>query len=133
VAVAAGCALGGAQPAVPQGTAPAVEIDGRIVKIDLDRGDGTPLLEVKGSSGRVWSVRLAPMHYLVEQDFNPKAGQAVSIKGYPQPALPGNKDKKKLPELVAVSVTLTGSGRTVRLPDAVHRPEAQAAPDGRRN
>jgi hypothetical protein len=52
------------------------------------------------------------MRYLVEQNFNPKAGQGVSVKGY----------KQADQEVTASSVTLTESKQTIRLRDESGRP-----------
>jgi hypothetical protein len=122
VLTTAGCAIGGAQPVsgvVCIGQP--VAITGRIAKIKLDRGEGTPALEVKASSGRVWTVWLGSTRYLVEMGFNPKAGEAVSIRGYTR--LPSSGPAKTdLPELWASTVTLTDRNQTVRLRNDSGRP-----------
>jgi hypothetical protein len=71
-----------------------------------------PSLEVKTAEGRAWKVWLGSMRYLVEQDFNPKAGQEVSVKGFQE------ADQ----EVTASSVTLTATKQTIRLRDESGRP-----------
>jgi hypothetical protein len=51
------------------------------------------------------------MRYLLEQDFNPKAGEDVVVIGY-----------KLDSGLVAISVTLSSTGKVLRLRDAAGRP-----------
>ena len=91
---------------------PVVEITGRISKVGLAHGQGMPSLEVKTAEGKVWKVWLGSMRYLVEQNFNPKAGQEASARGF----------ESAENELTAISVTLTEAKQTIRLRDEQGRP-----------
>jgi len=112
VAVLLGSGLPGAFAQAPIASNPVVEISGRITKVGLERGQGMPSLEVKTVAGATWKVWLGSMRYLVEQNFNPKAGQAVSVKGF----------KETDQEVTASSVTLTETKQTIRLRDESGRP-----------
>jgi len=79
-------AAGLAQPAPPAGwaalaSAERVEIRGVIEKVETAAGFGTPFLTVKTDQGVV-RVQLGSMRYLMERDFNPKAGATVVVKGF---------------------------------------------------
>lgn len=60
---------------------PIVEVKGRIQKVQLIPGQGTPYVEVE-SEGKTSKVILGSMRYLMEKNFNPKAGQDIVVKGY---------------------------------------------------
>ncbi len=91
-----------------QSAKPAViEIKGRIDKVGITRGQGMPSLEVRAESGKIWKVWLGSMRYLMEQNFNPKAGEEVEVKGF---QATGN-------EMTAQTVTLTATKRTIQLRD----------------
>ena len=107
-----GALLQGVFAQAPITSRPVVEIRGRITQVGLVRGQGMPSLEVKTAEGRAWKVWLGSMRYLVEQDFNPKAGQEVSVKGFQE------ADQ----EVTASSVTLTATKQTIRLRDESGRP-----------
>lgn len=111
-AILLGGVLEGAFAQAPIASNPAVEISGRITKVGLVRGQGMPSLEVKTAAGATWKVWLGSMRYLIEQNFNPKAGQEVSIKGFKQAGQ----------EVTASSVTLTETKQTIRLRDESGRP-----------
>ncbi len=89
---------------------PQVEIKGKIERIQFVRGQGMPSLEVTTRDGKV-TVLLGSLRYLMEQDFNPKAGEEVVVKG--------NRVNQIL---VAFSVSLPASGKTLRLRDDNGRP-----------
>jgi hypothetical protein len=79
-------AAGLTQPAPPAGqaalaSAERVEIRGVIERVEIAPGAGTPFLAVKTDQG-VERVQLGSMRYLMEQDFNPKAGAFVVVKGF---------------------------------------------------
>ena len=98
----------GADP--PRGTCPiaanpVVELRGDIARVRIGRGAGMPRLEVKTASGTT-SVLLGSMRYLMEQNFNPKAGQAVVVKGY-----------QAGDEIVAIRVSLPAEKRELVLRD----------------
>jgi hypothetical protein len=86
---------------------PALEISGEIVRVGLSRAEGTPSLDIKTLAGKTWKVRLGSMRYLMEQNFNPRAGQQAVAKGY----------KLGEDELIAQTVTLPETKKTIRLRD----------------
>ncbi len=97
-----------AQPSgtkAPINNNPKVEIKGKIERIRISRGQGTPSLEVK-TGERTVSVGLGSMRYLLEQNFNPKAGEEVAVSGY-----------KVDDKVVAITVTLSATGKILRLRD----------------
>jgi len=65
----------------PIASSPVVELKGKIQKVQLAMGQGMPYLEVE-SAGKTEKVMLGSMRYLMEKDFNPKAGMDVELKGY---------------------------------------------------
>ena len=114
--VLAGLALASAvlaQPSrmqAPIAGSPKVELKGRIEKIQLAMGQGTPYLEVR-TADKSLRVALGSMRYLMEQNFNPKAGDEVAVTGY------------KVDDLVvAITVTLPATGQVLRLRDEAGRP-----------
>ena len=90
----------------PKTASPVLEVKGRIVKVGLTPGQGMPLIEVKAESGKTWRVWLGSMRYLMEQDFSPKAGQEVVVKGFEQGE-----------DILAATVTLPETKQTIRLRD----------------
>jgi hypothetical protein len=89
---------------------PKVEIKGKIERIQISRGQGMPSLDVRAGDKTV-SVVLGSMRYLLEQDFNPKAGEEVAVTGY-------RMDES----VVAITVTLPATGKVLRLRDEAGRP-----------
>lgn len=89
---------------------PAVELKGKIERVQAARGQGMPRLEVKQGS-RTVVVLLGSMRYLIEQDFNPKVGEDVEVKGY-----------RAGDEVIAATVRLPARGKTIRLRDEEGRP-----------
>jgi hypothetical protein len=87
-----------------------VELKGKIEKIQLAMGQGMPYLEVRTTEKTV-RVLLGSMRYLMEQDFNPKAGDEVAVTGY-----------KVNDGLVAITVTLPATGKVLKLRDEAGRP-----------
>jgi hypothetical protein len=85
-----------------------IEIKGQIAKVGIARGQGMPSLDVKADSGKTWKVWLGSMRFLMEQNFSPKAGQDVRVKGFPATAAD---------EMTAQTVTLTETKQTIRLRD----------------
>jgi len=57
-----------------------VRIQGVLEKVVLTPGAGMPSLEVRGERG-VERVLLGSMRYLMEQNFNPAAGEEVVVEG----------------------------------------------------
>jgi hypothetical protein len=101
-----------AQPSGPASiaSAPKIDLAGKVEKIQLARGQGTPYLEVK-TTGKTVRVILGSMRYLIEQDFNPKAGDGVSVTGY-----------QVNDGVVATTVTLPATGKVLKLRDEAGRP-----------
>jgi hypothetical protein len=60
---------------------PAVELKGTITRVQVTHGAGMPYLELKTEKG-TRRVMLGSMRYLMEQNFNPKAGSTAIVKGF---------------------------------------------------
>lgn len=88
--------------------APVVEFKGKVERVEIARGQGMPSLEVRREEETV-KVLLGSMRYLMEQNFNPKAGTEVSVKGYQV-------------EKSVVAITVTAGGKVLRLRDEDGRP-----------
>jgi hypothetical protein len=82
VCLLASTALGQPPPmqAPPPGSQK-VEIKGTIERVQAAPGEGMPYLELKGEKG-VQRVMLGSMRYLMEHNFNPKAGSVAVVKGF---------------------------------------------------
>lgn len=109
LALWAGCAF--AQPhagMAPVKGAPVVDFKGTVERVEIARGRGMPSLEVRKGEETV-RVFLGSMRYLMEQNFNPKAGAEVAIKGYQL-------------EKSVVAITVTAGGKVLRLRDENGRP-----------
>ena len=89
---------------------PKVELSGIIQSVEISRGQGTPFLEVKTAEATT-RVMLGSIRYLMEQNFNPKAGAEVLVKGY-----------KVNADVVASSVALPADGKVLQLRDDGGRP-----------
>lgn len=89
----------------PLATKPIVSVQGTIERVQLSRGEGMPYLEVNDGKKTV-RVYLGSIRYLIEQDFNPKAGQTATISAY-----------QFEDSMIAATVTLSGENRTLRLRD----------------
>lgn len=106
----------GAQPGTSDGVPPAqlappaagrkaIEVSGTVAQIHIVPGQGMPYFELKRGP-EIMRVFLGPMPFLIAENFNPKAGQEVAVKGY------------KLDDgILAVQVTLVAEKRTVRFRD----------------
>ncbi|MCS7315717.1 MAG: hypothetical protein RMI94_11010 [Bryobacterales bacterium] len=90
-----------------------VEIRGTIEKVAAGTARGMPMLEVVEGERR-WRVWLGALRYLIENDFNPRAGQRVVIRAF--------RVSPQQDEVWAAAVTLVGSKRTLRLRDEFGRP-----------
>ena len=111
-----------AQPAetkAPITSNPIVELKGKIGKVQVARGQGMPYIEVE-SGGQHTKVTLGSMRYLMEQNFNPKAGAEVEIKGY-----------RMADGVVASVITLPAENKTLRLRDESGRPLWMGGPRGK--
>lgn len=76
------------QPETPAHTPPAalssaerVEVRGTVERVDFVPGLGMPVLVLKAGEETL-RVQLGSMRYLMEKDFNPRAGSAVVVKGF---------------------------------------------------
>lgn len=100
--------LAAAQPynaKAPVASNPLVEFKGKIAKVQAAPGQGMPFLEVE-ENGKTTKVVLGSMRYLMQQNFNPKAGEEIEVKGY-----------KTANGVVAATVTLPSEDKTLRLRD----------------
>ena len=79
----AGVTLSGQVPSTPPplADAPKVELKGTIERVQIVRGQGMPSLELKTEQGTK-RVLLGSMRYLMEQNFNPKAGSEAVVHGF---------------------------------------------------
>ena len=95
-----------AQPPVPAPISgqPMVEMKGTVSKVSAAPGQGMPYLEMRSGAETV-KITLGSMRYLMQNDFNPKAGDAVEVKGY-----------KMEDGVVAAEVSLSG-GKPLKLVD----------------
>lgn len=108
------------QPAASGDAGTGVELAGEVVRVQATRGQAMPYLEVD-CDGKTTKVFLGSMRYLMQQNFNPKAGEPVKVTGF----------RRADEEVVAVAVTLTDQNKTLRLRDANGRPLWQAGRYGR--
>jgi hypothetical protein len=96
----------GQQPATgPLSHSPVVDIKGTIKQVHIEKGAGMPWLDVETSKGPV-KLMLGSMRYLMQNDFAPKAGDAITAKAFQQPD-----------QTIAMSVELPGSGKSLKLRD----------------
>ncbi len=78
-----------------------------------------PFVEVKEGE-KTTRVYLGSMRYLMTEGFNPKADEEIVVKGY-----------KTGDAVVAVTVTLPGRNKTIRLRGDDGRPLWRGGPRGR--
>jgi len=97
--------LASAQQRAPATVAAVIDVKGVIQRVQISPGQGMPYLEVKRDNQST-KVFLGSMRYLIEQDFNPKVGEQVFVHGYKM----GN-------DVIAASVTMVATGRTLKLRD----------------
>jgi hypothetical protein len=89
----------------PIATNPVVDLKGVIRQVHISQGQGMPYLDVLQGSETV-KVQLGSMRYLISENFNPKAGQEVTVRGY-----------KTNGSVVAIEVNLPSEKKTLRLRD----------------
>ncbi len=99
------CAQQNAMAQAPIASNPVVDVKGKITKVQIAPGTGMPFLEID-QNGQSVKVFLGSMRYLMQQNFNPKAGEEVEVKGY-----------KGTDWVVASAVTLVTGNRTLKLRD----------------
>jgi hypothetical protein len=87
---------------------PRVTLKGKIAKIQLAHGQGMPSLEVS-ANGATTRIMLGSFRYLLEQNFNPKAGDEVTVKGF------------KVNDSI-IAVTVEHQGKVLKLRDEQGRP-----------
>ena len=80
----------------PVASLPKTDMKGKIVRIQTGHGMGMPFLEVDTGQEQV-KVWLGSMRYLMEKNFNPKAGEQISVHGY-----------KSNAEIIAIRVVVDG-------------------------
>jgi len=107
-----GCPAGSAAIA----NSPVVELSGTIAKVQIAPGQGMPYLEVKTAKATT-RVYLGSMRYLIAENFAPKAGQEVAVKGY-----------QVNDTVIASQVTLTAEKKTLKLRDESGRPLWRGGP-----
>ncbi len=93
----------------PIASEPKVELKGTVSKVSAAPGQGMPFLEVRSGSETV-KVSLGSMRYLMQNDFNPKAGDVIEVKGY-----------KMKDGVVAIEISLAG-GKPLSFRDSQGRP-----------
>jgi len=89
----------------PMAGNPVADFKGKIQRVQIAPGQGTPYIEVQ-TGATTAKVFLGSMRYLMEKDFNPKAGEEVSGKGY-----------KVGDDFYAIQVELVGQNKSLRLRD----------------
>jgi hypothetical protein len=109
-----------AQPPAPAGiaTAEKVELKGTVVRVNAAPGQGMPSLDMRSGQETV-NVSLGSMRYLMQNEFNPKAGDAIEVRGY-----------KMKEGVLAIEVTL-GGGKPLALRDIQGRPLWSGGVNGR--
>lgn len=65
----------------PIASNPVVEVRGKVARVHVSPGEGTPFFELE-EQGKTTKVFLGSMRYLMQNNFNPKAGSAAAVKGY---------------------------------------------------
>jgi hypothetical protein len=99
------CAAAYAQAQAPIADRELVEVKGKIARVQIAAGQGMPYLEIE-TRPKATKVLLGSMRYLMEQNFSPKAGEEVQVRGY------------RLNDLVvAITVKPVGEGKTLVLRD----------------
>jgi hypothetical protein len=88
------------------------DFHGVIEVVNVDPKGGPASLTVKADDGRQWTVFLGSIRHLIDNDFNPKAGQRIEATGFVYAD----------GQLVASQVTLPEAKKTLRLRDAEGRP-----------
>ncbi len=125
--LAAAGLLAGQQPTDPEAkappaftAAPVVKVEGKIIRVQVVRGQGMPFLDVE-IDGKSAKVYLGSMRYLMQNNFNPKAGERIKVTGF-----------RRAEDIIATSVTLIPENKTLRLRDEDGRPLWQCGRRGGR-
>jgi hypothetical protein len=103
--IAGALSLSWAQESAPIASQPKVQLKGTVSKVNSAPAMGMPSIEVQTAQG-VTKVVLGSMRYLLQNEFNPKAGAAVEVKGYQM----GD-------QVVAIEVALPSDKKVLKLRD----------------
>lgn len=90
----------------PISASPVVEHKGVIRQVHISRGAGMPYLDVQKGDETI-RVYLGSIRYLIAENFNPKSGQDVAVRGY-----------QLADSVVAIEVTLPSEKKTLKLRDS---------------
>jgi hypothetical protein len=90
-------------PHHPPANAPKVELKGVIERVRIVPGEGMPYIELHDREG-LHRVVLGSMRYLIEQDFNPKAGAEAVVRAFKTEA-----------DLLAIEVRIPSEKISIRL------------------
>jgi hypothetical protein len=89
---------------------PLVDIKGTIKQVHIQQGAGMPSVDVETADGTV-KLMLGSMRYLMQNNFSPKAGEAITAKAL-----------KESTHSLAISVELPASGKSLKLRDENGKP-----------
>jgi hypothetical protein len=93
------------QMAPPATAGKPIEVSGTVGQIRIVAGQGMPYFELKHGAENIL-VYLGPMPFLIAENFNPKTGQEVGVKGY-----------KVEGGILAAQITLVSEKRTIKFRD----------------
>ncbi len=93
-------------PRPPVAGNPVVDVKGTVSKVQIAPGQGMPFLELTSTQGSI-RLMLGSMRYLMQEDFNPKAGEAIEARGY----------RMADGTVVGIRVELPGQRKTLKLRD----------------
>ena len=125
IALIAVLALAQMPPArAPITSNPIVDVQGKITAVKFGPGMGMPALDVDIARAKPVTVWLGSMRYLFQQNFNPKVGDSIEVKGYSVRTL--NQEE----EIVATQVKLPGMTQPLKLRDDNGYPVWQGGPGG---
>ena len=111
-----GCCRNQASSQAPVALNPVVEISGVVGRMQISPNQEMPYLELKRGK-EITKVYLGPIHYLIAENFNPKTGQKVTVKGY-----------KQADSVIASQVILNHEEKTLVLRDNNGWPLWQSGP-----
>lgn len=89
---------------------PVVDIKGTIKQVNIQQGAGMPSVDIETTDGTV-KLMLGSMRYLMQNNFSPKAGEAITAKAL-----------KESTHSLAISVELPASGKSLKLRDENGKP-----------
>lgn len=92
------------QPAPPGVAGEPIEVSGKVAQIRIALG-GMPSFDLKHGD-ETTRVYLGPMPFLIAENFNPKAGRDVVVKGY-----------KLEDRIIASQITFVAEKRTIKFRD----------------